>query len=84
MSAHDAAPGVVGSDPGSGLSTGSATSIPPDRVPERVLRRLADVGVHSLTDWKALGRRRFEIFGVTARWVSELDELARALCRASR
>lgn len=53
------------------------TTLPRDRIPERVIQRLAAIGVHSLADWKQLGRRRREIFGVTPRWIAELDALAR-------
>lgn len=54
-----------------------ARNIPADRIPARIMERLANAGVHSLEDWRRLGRRRREIFGVTTRWVEQLDELAR-------
>lgn len=54
-----------------------ARNIPADRIPARIIERLADAGVYSLDDWRHLGRRRREIFGVTPRWIEQLDALAR-------
>jgi hypothetical protein len=62
---------------------GSATGIAPCNdaaigelsVPLR--ERLAAEGVFTLRDWVALGRRRRELFGVTATTVRQLDALAR-------
>ncbi|HXP99354.1 MAG TPA: hypothetical protein VN845_04730 [Solirubrobacteraceae bacterium] len=42
-----------------------------------MLERLHAEGVHSFADWRALGRKRREIFGITSRMVAQLDELAR-------
>jgi hypothetical protein len=63
---------------GSGFDTaGDRCSIPCDLIPARIIDRLADAGVHSLADWRRLGRKRHEIFGVTQRWAARLDDLAR-------
>jgi hypothetical protein len=58
---------------------GSARSLP-RRVawadlPPAIATRLAAEGVTSLADWRALGRRRLQIFGVTRAMVAQLDEL---------
>jgi hypothetical protein len=42
-----------------------------------LLRRLEGAGVHSLEDWRRLGRRRHQIFDITRRVADQLDELAR-------
>ena len=78
MNRRDAAPGAR-HGPGCGLasSKGYADSIAPDLIPARIVARLADAGVRSVADWRALGRRRMEIFGITRRWIDALDELAR-------
>jgi hypothetical protein len=52
--------------------------IPGDLIPARIIERLTDAGIRSLADWKRLGRRRKEIFGVTPHWIAQLDELAGA------
>jgi len=49
----------------------------PEAVPEAIRERLADYGITGLAAWRALGRKRRQIFGVTARVVAELDALAR-------
>jgi hypothetical protein len=46
-------------------------------LPEAIVSRLAGEGVHTLSDWRALGAGRKGIFGVTASTVKTLDELAR-------
>lgn len=74
MRAHSAAPeGKLGGDPrGSGNNTGNAASIPPALAP-----RLAGYGIHSLEQWRQLGRLRFQLWGITRKTVAELDRLAR-------
>lgn len=46
-------------------------------LPPAIAARLAGEGVHSLADWRALGRKRLQIFGITKRVIKQLDELAR-------
>jgi len=46
-------------------------------LPPALIERLAGEGVFTLGDWRALGRRRRQIFGVTAAMCRELDRLAR-------
>jgi hypothetical protein len=43
--------------------------------------RLAGYGVRSLDEWRALGRKRLALFGVTSRMVAELDALEREAWR---
>jgi hypothetical protein len=42
-----------------------------------LLERLEAEGIRSVADWRALGRRRFRIFGITRSMAAQLDELAR-------
>jgi hypothetical protein len=51
---------------------------PLSRLPEPIRTRLAAEGVTTLQQWYALGRRRYQIFGVTHAMVAKLDDLARA------
>jgi hypothetical protein len=46
-------------------------------IPSALARRLAAEGVHSLADWRALGRKRLQLFGVTRAMAADLDRLAR-------
>jgi len=46
--------------------------------------RLAAYGVLTLDDWRALGPRRTEIFGITTRTVRELDSIAEGTHRGNR
>jgi hypothetical protein len=81
-----AAPGAVGSSSGSGLSaSGDAAILPPrrravqapgDTLPDHILDRLDAEGIRSLDDWRALGRRRFRIWGITRSMARKLDALA--------
>ena len=57
-----------------------AHALPAD-LPLRLLERLRSEGVATLEEWLALGRRRFQIFGVTRATVSQLDALAKAALR---
>jgi len=50
-------------------------------LPPAIIERLAAAGVCSAADWRALGRRRLGIWGITRRIVRELDELARGTPR---
>lgn len=45
-------------------------------LPLHLVQRLQAEGVTTLDDWRALGRRRLSIWGVTRRTVAELDALA--------
>jgi hypothetical protein len=58
-----------------------SNALPAD-LPLRLLERLRSEGVATLEEWLALGRRRFQIFGVTRATVSQLDALAKAAVRA--
>jgi len=46
-------------------------------LPAHIVARLAAEGVHSLADWRRLGRRRHQFFGITRRVVEQLDALVR-------
>jgi hypothetical protein len=46
-------------------------------LPAHVIALLRAEGVTTLGAWRALGRRRRAIFGITASMVRQLDELAR-------
>jgi hypothetical protein len=48
-------------------------------LPAPIVERLAAEGVDSLEAWRALGPKRFQIFGVTRSMVRQLDALARAV-----
>lgn len=74
MSTHGAAP--RGGTRGGGYIDGSPTSIP-ESVPESIRERLAGEDVHALDDWRRLGRRRHQIWGIVPSIVRQLDELAR-------
>lgn len=50
---------------------------PWEMLPPAILERLAAAGIRSAADWRALGRRRFQLWGVTRRAVRELDRIAR-------
>ena len=41
-----------------------------------IRQRLAREGISTPAAWRALGRRRFQLWGVTRRVVAQLDELA--------
>jgi hypothetical protein len=45
-------------------------------LPAHVLHLLHEEGVRDLDDWRRLGRRRLQIFGVTSRMVALLDAAA--------
>ena len=53
----------------------SATDL--NALPPAIADRLAREGVTTLQHWRALGRKRHLIFGVTPRTIAQLDELAR-------
>ena len=53
-----------------------ATELPAD-LPPRLIDLLRAEGVSTLEAWKALGRRRRQIFGVTRAAVEQLDALAK-------
>lgn len=46
-------------------------------VPPLLRDRLSRNGINSVTDWRALGRKRHLVFGVTSKMVRQLDALAR-------
>ena len=48
------------------------------QLPSALLERLTLEGIRSPNEWRALGKTRFRIFGITRRMVRELDELARS------
>jgi hypothetical protein len=47
-----------------------------DSLPCVIYDRLARNGVNSMADWLALGPRRLQIFGITARVAAMIDALA--------
>jgi hypothetical protein len=49
----------------------------PPEIPPPILERLLAEGVHDFHQWRALGRKRFRIFGVTTAMARRIDELAR-------
>jgi hypothetical protein len=53
-----------------------ATALPED-LPVRLIELLRAEGVATIEGWKALGRRRRQIFGVTRAAVAQLDALAK-------
>ena len=56
----------------------SAPQISPNPFDDPLIaRRLVGYGVRSLDEWRALGRKRLALFGVTSRMVAELDALER-------
>jgi hypothetical protein len=46
-------------------------------LPPHILQTLHAEGIFSLSDWRRLGRKRFAIFGITARLAAQLDAAAR-------
>ena len=46
-------------------------------IPPRLRERLAAEGVSTFLQWRALGRKRLQIFGIVPSMVAQLDELAR-------
>jgi hypothetical protein len=74
MHAKSAAPGSR--EPGAaGSSAGDPRSI--HALAPHILERLAAEGVCTLADWRALGRRRFQLWGVTRAMAAQIDEIAR-------
>ena len=55
--------------------------LPSDQLSPAVFNRLAAEGIRTLEAWRALGRRRHKIFGVTRRVAEQLDVLAKAAQR---
>ncbi|MFZ1905216.1 MAG: hypothetical protein WAU56_07475 [Steroidobacteraceae bacterium] len=47
------------------------------QLPPAIADRLAAEGVYTLADWRALGRKRLQLFGITRAMAAQLDELAR-------
>jgi hypothetical protein len=50
----------------------------PEELPAAVLQRLAAEGITTVAQWRALGRRRREIFGLTARMVARVEAAMKA------
>ena len=50
----------------------------PDELPQTLIDRLRAEGIATLEAWVALGRRRYQIFGVTRAAVALLDSVAKA------
>ncbi|HEX4050502.1 MAG TPA: hypothetical protein VHY19_06470 [Steroidobacteraceae bacterium] len=59
----------------------SAAANPIADLPQHTRAALERAGVKSIADWRALGRRRFGIFGVPAPLIARLDAAARAARR---
>jgi hypothetical protein len=47
------------------------------QLPPTITERLAEHEVHSLSDWRRLGAKRFALWGVTRRMAATIDALAR-------
>jgi len=56
----------------------------PQPLTAQLVARLAAENIHSLAAWRALGRRRTQIFGIVPSVVRQLDALARAERRRHR
>ena len=54
----------------------------PDELPQTLIDRLRGEGIATLEAWVALGRRRYQIFGVTRAAVQLLDSLAKTALRS--
>jgi hypothetical protein len=77
VSARGVAPGELGGElRGGGNNIGiAANSIPfPLTLAPALLERLASENIRCCGDWLALGRRRHQIFGITAAMVARIDK----------
>ena len=77
MAAHGAAPGA-GDSGTAAISRGNACNLSHLGLAPHVLATLAREGVTDLAGWKKLGRRRFNIFGITSTTATKLDEAAKS------
>lgn len=77
MRTQGAAPG--GGYSGAAGSAGNSAILTQPGIPAHVLERLRAEGIDvtTLGEWRALGRRRFQVWGITRRTALELDKLAR-------
>lgn len=48
-------------------------------LPAHVIPMLRDEGIVTVEDWRALGARRWKLFGVTPRSVEAIDRAAKAV-----
>lgn len=46
-------------------------------LPPHILQTLHNEGVYSISDWRKLGRRRHQLFGITKAMVRRIDAAAR-------
>lgn len=77
MRAHGAAPeDLLAGTSGGQINKGSRQSLPLE-LGEVILDRLRAEGIHDLHDWRQLGRRRMQIFGVTTSVAKKIDAAAR-------
>jgi hypothetical protein len=84
MLTKGAAPGeLAGKLRGDATLTGDACSLSRTEIPVHILARLAAEGVSTLAEWRALGRRRYEIWGITRKTVAQIDQLARTQPKTS-
>ncbi|MGH2447222.1 MAG: hypothetical protein ACRDFS_01250 [Chloroflexota bacterium] len=60
-----------------GIDNGNASSLTHLNLRAHVVERLAAEGIHSLEDWRRLGKRRLQIFGLTTSIAKMLDAAAR-------
>ncbi len=58
------------------VKTGIQAPEPFGALPSLIVERLHAEGVHSLDDWRALGSKRFQLFGITGRIALQIDKLA--------
>ena len=66
-----------GGTPGHGRIDGNSQSIPRDALPAHLFERLHTHNIHSLQDWRLLGRGRFKLWGITRAMVRVIDAAAK-------
>ncbi len=54
----------------------------PDSIPAHIRERLAAESVRTIEDWRALGRRRFQLWGVTRAMCRQIDSSVAAKVRS--
>jgi len=78
MGAQRAAPeGSLAATSGGRINSGNAGTLTRLELPAHTLERLHAEGIFTLADWRALGGRRYELWGITRAMVREIDALAR-------
>lgn len=77
MRAQSAAPEASQASGRGYIDGGNRRSIADTGLPAHVVARLEGESVTTLDEWRALGRRRYSIFGITRRVAGQPDALAR-------